>query len=93
MNEHVSYINDANLGISMDNENTEHRPDIVPQAMAGRVVGKDRAYVHTLLSRDHIRPVEVYGERWVSLTEIRVWMAKMEVLQCRNRGRKSHSKF
>ena len=50
-------------------------PDVVPQATAAGVLGKDRRYVHTLIKRGHIKPVKTHdGEVWVSIRSVRAWM-------------------
>lgn len=49
-------------------------PDLVPQSTANRILGKSRNFAATVINRGHVQPVEVYGEKWVSLAALRRWL-------------------
>ena len=49
----------------------KQKPNLIPQSLAARVVGRSRQYVASLIKRNDVHPVEVYGEPWVFLSEVR----------------------
>lgn len=51
------------------------QPDIIPQAMAARVVGVTRSYVNIMTKKGQIKTFNVYAEKWVSLKEVRRFLA------------------
>ena len=50
-----------------------HSPDIVPQAVAAKVLGVTRQAVRYWVDRGHVTRREVHGEIWVSLADCKRW--------------------